>query len=153
MSTVTELSEIDRLRKENDRLREELENASQLSFKVSHMYAETLKLENDRLREELETTSSKLSSDVESAKKHYQNPKDLMYKSTLETLLEKDNKKRSNKQRRRHKTTLRREAITDFDHLPPVAHLINGVDFDDDSITTYSPKPMRQAAIAALRIY
>ena len=49
-SVGTNLSEIERLRKENDRLREELENASQLSSKVSHMYAENLKRVNDRLR-------------------------------------------------------------------------------------------------------
>eukprot|EP00580_Thalassiosira_gravida_P007981 CAMPEP_0201639542 /NCGR_PEP_ID=MMETSP0493-20130528/19652_1 /ASSEMBLY_ACC=CAM_ASM_000838 /TAXON_ID=420259 /ORGANISM="Thalassiosira gravida, Strain GMp14c1" /LENGTH=355 /DNA_ID=CAMNT_0048112973 /DNA_START=25 /DNA_END=1094 /DNA_ORIENTATION=- len=133
ISTITELSAIDQLRKENDRLREELENASQLSSRVSTVYTETLKIENHRLREELEASSSKVSAN---ATQHVRNPNETMSKSTLENLLERDNMKDTSKHRRR--TATRQEAITDFDHLPPVAHLINGVDFDDDSITTYS---------------
>jgi hypothetical protein len=114
-SVATELSEIDRLRKENDRLREELENASQLSSKVSHMYAENLKRENDRLRV----------------------TKEILYKSTLiNTILEEGSTRRSRKSRVRHPPSA--QAMTEFNQLLPVAHLINGVDFDDDSITTYS---------------
>ncbi|KAL3786771.1 hypothetical protein ACHAW5_002972 [Stephanodiscus triporus] len=113
-SMVSEINEIEKLRKENDRLREELENASQLSSTVSQMYAESLKLENERLR----------------VSKKY------IYKSTLETLLEEDNKKLPRKSRVRRAPSA--QAITEFDHLLPIAHLINGVDFDDDSITTFS---------------
>jgi len=136
MSTVTELSEIEKLRQENARLREELENASQLSSNVVSMYAQTLKNENHRLKEELEHTSVGTHS-----------PRRGMFKSTLETLLEEDNKKRIKKQNRRRRlksmTAARQEAVTDFNLLPPAAHLINGVDFDDDSITAYSQPERR----------
>jgi len=137
MSTVTELSEIEKLRQENARLREELENASQISSNVVSMYAQTLKNENHRLKEELEHTSVGT----------YSPKRNGMFKSTLETLLEEDNKKRIKKQNRRRRlksmTAARQEAVTDFNLLPPAAHLINGVDFDDDSITAYSQPERR----------
>jgi len=137
MSTVTELSEIEKLRQENARLREELENASQISSNVVSMYAQTLKNENHRLKEELEHTSVGT----------YSPKRNGMFKSTLETLLEEDSKKRIKKQNRRRRlksmTAARQEAVTDFNLLPPAAHLINGVDFDDDSITAYSQPERR----------
>jgi len=111
---VRKSKQIDRLRKENDRLREELENASQLSSQVSQLYAEGLKLENERLR---------LS-------------KNFYSKSTLDTLFEEGSKKHPRKSRVRQAPSA--QAVTEFNQLLPVAHLINGVDFDDDSITTYS---------------
>ena len=111
---VRESKQIDRLRKENDRLREELEHASQLSSQVSQLYAENLKHENERLRVS----------------------KEILYQSTLETLFEEGNKKPLQKSRVRQ--TPSAQAVTEFNQLLPVAHLINGVDFDDDSITTYS---------------
>lgn len=137
LSTVTELSEIERLRKENVKLREELENASQLSSRVSTMYAKSLKLENNRLREEIENTSQLQEDD-------HLDQEAMMYKSTLQALLEKGNEKRRPRRNNRRRPAASaanardREAITDFNHLPPVAHLINGVDFDDDTITNYS---------------
>ena len=133
-STVTELSEIERLRKENDRLREELENASQLSSNVVSMYADTLKRENNRLKEEIEFNGSKW--------EEVQQPQTLGEKAPLETLLGHDHKKRSKKHRRRA-AAARREGrqIADFNLLPPAAHLINGVDFDDDSTTSFTPHP------------
>jgi len=111
---VRKSKQIDRLRKENDLLREELANASQLSSQVSQLYAEGLKLENERLRVS----------------------KEIIYKSTLETLFEEGSKKHPRKSRVRHAPSA--QAVTEFNQLLPVAHLINGVDFDDDSITTYS---------------
>jgi len=143
LSTVTELSEIERLRMENNRLREELENASQLSSKVSNMYANRLKLENNRLREELENTSQ-LTKTVsgtshQDATMHLHNLNDMVYlKSNLGTLLERDNETHS-KKGTCEQLPARQTAMTGFGQHTPVAHLINGEDFDGDSITTYSP--------------
>ncbi|KAL7431205.1 hypothetical protein ACHAXH_005173, partial [Discostella pseudostelligera] len=134
-STVTELSEIERLRRENDLLREKLENASQLSSKVTSMYAKSLKFENNRLREEFENVSQ-LSAIAEHQKDRHHNHKkslDSVHRTTLETLLEKSNGKKTRKNRRSGSLD---SPVADFNHLPPVAHLINGVDFDDDSITS-----------------
>eukprot|EP01082_Thalassiosira_pseudonana_P012759 g11494.t1 g11494 contig5:1004357-1005741(+) len=109
LSTVSGMSEIERLRRENEKLREELENASHISSKLSSMYNKSLKHQNERLRQSLEDSSqlsSKLSSlqNTKSTATDSRNDHDMMYKSTIEALLAKDDK--------RH--------------------------FDDDSITTYS---------------
>ncbi len=63
--------------------------------------------------------------------------KEILYKSTLiNTVLEEGGTKHSRKSRVRHPPSA--QAMAEFNQLLPVAHLINGVDFDDGSITTYS---------------
>jgi hypothetical protein len=134
-STVTELSEIERLRRENGLLREKLENASLISSQVSAMYAESLIQENNRLRKEYNSVSQLSSIAENHAHRHLKHvkPLDSIQRTTLETLLEKGNDVKMKKNRRRAQ---RDSPVADFNHLPPVAHLINGVDFDDDSIVS-----------------
>ncbi len=133
-SANTAMSEIERLRKENDKLRQELER-------------QAVRRENERLRQELEkraaaneatspprprqtTTDSVTESSNENfrAKKNHRNG---MHRSTLTSLLESDVK--ANQRNRRHRVTKN--------------HLMNQADFDDETITetTYSPiRPNRR---------
>jgi hypothetical protein len=127
-STNTAMSEIERLRKENDKLRHELER-------------QAVRRENERLRQELEKRAATESSSPhrqrradsvgESSDESFRvkgNPRNGMHKSTLTSLLESDVK--SNHRNRRHRVTKN--------------HLMNQADFDDESITTYSPiRPRR----------
>ena len=118
VSTVTELSVIEKLRKENDCLRQKLESA----------YARTFKLENRCLREttqgETVIMSSELSDDIAEENSFLASIENATHRTSFETLMEKHNKKYQN---------------TNNIQLPVMANLINGVDFDNDSITTYSP--------------
>eukprot|EP00970_Alexandrium_tamarense_P017539 scaffold9970_cov200-Alexandrium_tamarense.AAC.7 len=140
LSTVSGMSEIERLRRENEKLREELENASHISSKLSSMYNKSLKHQNERLRQSLEDSSqlsSKLSSlqNTKSTATDSRNDHDMMYKSTIEALLAKDDKRRRRKSRRGGTGVQPSQHHT---NCYPMAPLINGADFDDDSITTYS---------------
>lgn len=122
-SANTAMSEIERLRKENDKLRQELER-------------QAVRRENKRLRQELEkraaneatsphrprhTDSAGESGDESFSVK--KNPRNGMHRSTLTSLLESDVK--ASQRNRRHRVTKN--------------HLMNQADFDDESITTYSP--------------
>ena len=149
-STVTELSEIDRLRRENDRLREELESASQLGSKVSGRVSgafardvRDLRRENDGFRGD-----SALDGSFDAASREM--------RSTLEAMLAEDERRRERRRRDaghgtgRERGRRRRERggrsrrgaagggpLVQSVALQPASHLlINGVDFDDSSITT-----------------
>jgi len=123
-SANTAMSEIERLRKENDKLRQELER-------------QAARRENERLRLELEKRAAKKEATSPEQPRHTngaseygdessrvkKNPRNGMHKSTLTSLLESDMK--ANQRSRRHHVTKN--------------HLMNQADFDDESITTYSP--------------
>ncbi len=122
-SANTAMSEIERLRKENDKLRQELER-------------QAARRENERLRQELEkravneAPSSHLPRHTDGASEYdneisrmKKNPRNQMHKSTLSSFLEGDVKAQ---QRPRH-------------HRVTKNHLMKQADFDDESLTTNSP--------------
>lgn len=128
-SANTAMSEIERLRKENDKLRQELER-------------QAARRENERLRQELEkgaaseAPSSHLSTNTNGASEYgneisrtKKNHRNQMHKSTLSSFLENDV---NAKQRpRRHRVTKN--------------HLMKQADFDDESLTSRSPpRPNRR---------
>jgi hypothetical protein len=122
------MSEIERLRRENELLREKLENRSEASSRVSSAFVRTLQEQNELLRRQLNNTSPK---------RHTikRNDSDMMYKSTIATLLEGEDPSRRT----------RRNNVPNSPRKPkgvhcrkPIAPLIPGADFDDESITTYS---------------
>jgi len=135
-TTLMELNEIERLRGENELLKEELENVSQLSMKVSKMYTECLKLENVRLRVSKEC----LISQEVAASESIIHKLDVIAEEIDKTNTLKEGRKKKKKQARklRVRHAPNPTVINDFNNLLPVAHLINGVDFDDDTVTTVS---------------
>lgn len=137
-TTLMELNEIERLRRENELLKEELENVSQLSMKVSKMYTECLKLENVRLRVSKEC----LISQEVAASESIIHKLDVIAEEIDKTNTLKEGRKKKKKKKQARKLRVRHApnptVINDFNNLLPVAHLINGVDFDDDTVTTVS---------------
>ena len=135
-TTSMELNEIERLRRENELLKEELENVSQLSMKVSKMYTECLKLENVRLRVSKEC----LISQEVAASESIIHKLDVIAEEIDKTNTLKEGRQKKKKQARklRVRHAPNPTVINDFNNLLPVAHLINGVDFDDDTVTTFS---------------
>ena len=122
-SANTAMSEIERLRKENDKLRQELER-------------QAARRENERLRQELEKRAANEAASAHPPRHHdgsnergdekfpvKKNSPNGLHKSTLSSLLESDMKAKQHS--RRHRVTKN--------------HLMNQADFDDESITTYSP--------------
>jgi hypothetical protein len=133
-TTVMELNEIERLRRENEILKEELENVSQLSMKVSKMYTECLKLENVRLRVSKEC----LISQEVAASESIIHKLDIIAEEIDKTNTVKEGRKKTKKKKQRVRHAPNPTVINEFNNLLPVAHLINGVDFDDDTVTTVS---------------
>jgi hypothetical protein len=132
-TTLMDLNEIERLRRENEILKEELENVSQLSMKVSKLYTECLKLENVRLRVSKEC----LISQEVAASESIIHKLDIIAEEIDKTNTVKEGRKTKKKKKRvRHAPNP--TVINEFNNLLPVAHLINGVDFDDDTVTTIS---------------
>ena len=123
------MSEIERLRRENERLREKLENRSEASSKVSSAYVRTLQEQNKLLRRHLNNSSPKRRTSIK------RNDSDMMYKSTIATLLEKEDPTRRRRHRHKNNSSPRKSRGTHG--RKPVAPLIHA-DFDDESITTYS---------------
>ncbi|KAL3794164.1 hypothetical protein HJC23_012871 [Cyclotella cryptica] len=124
------MSEIERLRKENERLREELENRSEMRSGVSSTYVKALKEENEHLREELISASNRYNAS--------HNSPDVMYKSTIARLLERDDPANHRQSSRVNVSDSPRKSKQHVNHRKPSAPLSNGADFDDESITTQS---------------
>lgn len=121
------MSEIERLRRENERLRGELENRSTMSSKVSSTYVKTLQEQNELLRQTIynETRSSS----------------DMMYKSTIATLLERDDPVQRRRRRKNSSNSPRETKAANYPRhnaRKPTSPLIHGADFDDESLTTYT---------------
>ena len=149
-SANTAVSEIQRLRRENDKLRQELEKQT----------IESIRNENERLRQQL---LERKAANAAAASPHRtrsfansitsgesrtvgdstydgsllrakRNPRDGMHKSTLSSLLESDVKTNSGRSPRHHRITVTKN------------NLMNQADFDDDSVTigTYSQRKSNQ---------
>jgi hypothetical protein len=123
------MSEIERLRKENERLREELENRSDISSRISSTYVKALREENEHLREEIINSNRYNAS---------QNSPDIMYKSTIARLIERDDPSNHRRSRFANLSNPPRESKQHLNNRKPSVPLINGADFDDESITTQS---------------
>lgn len=124
-SASTAMSEIERLRKENDKLRQELERQAVLR-------------ENERLRRELDKQAVAHEAALSPHRPMHpdsggesprvkRNPRNGMYRSTLSSLLESDAKGNHHHRNLRHRGGITKN------------HLMNQADFDEESITTYSP--------------
>jgi hypothetical protein len=128
VSVRSGMSEIERLRKENELLREKLENRSEASSRVSSAYVRTLKEQNELLRLQLHTSKSRTIR---------KNDSDMMYKSTIAALLDREDpqpRRRRNRDKDNSNSPRKIRANTRKHNHP----LIHGADFDDESITTYS---------------
>jgi hypothetical protein len=128
VSVRSDTSEIERLRRENELLRERLETRSEASSRVSSAYVRTLKEQNELLRLQLHSSKSRVIR---------RNGSDMMYKSTIATLLDKEDPQHR-RRRTRHKNTSNSPRKTRANTRKPNHPLIHGADFDDESITTYS---------------
>lgn len=126
VSVMSGFSEIERLRKENEQLREKLENRSEASSRVSSAYVKTLKEQNELLRLQLNSAKSRTVR---------RNDSDMMYKSTIATLLEQEDHTRPRRIRRKDHSNAPKKSRSAG---KSANLLIHGADFDGESITTYS---------------
>ena len=112
-SANSAMSEIERLRKENDKLRQELER-------------QAFRRENERLRQELEKRNEDGAIGGNDLGKQ-NSPRNGKHKMSLSSLLEnlEGNAKHDNRRDRRHRVTKN--------------HLMNQADFDDETSFTHSP--------------
>lgn len=122
-------SEIQRLRQENKRLRERLENRSTVSSRVSSAYVRSLQEQNDFLRLHLKNTPP-------SSRSTKQKDDRMMYKSSIAALLEADDLSQQRRSRRKDSHSPRKPTFRK--PIKPTERLITLADFDDESITTFS---------------
>eukprot|EP00956_Cyclotella_meneghiniana_P034291 scaffold103135_cov71-Cyclotella_meneghiniana.AAC.10 len=118
-------SEIQRLRRENERLREKLEIRSTVSSRVSSAYVRSLQEQNDLLRLHLKNTPP-------NRHNTRRNDDGMMYKSSIAALLESDGLSQQRRSRRKDSHSPRKPTF----HKP--IKPITLADFDDESITTFS---------------